>query len=516
MDQTNTQAEALSFFESLPSDDPSRPSVVRIDTHANVVFLVGSKAYKIKRAVKFPFLDYSTLPLREDACKAEITFNQANAPEIYRHALPVTRQEDGSIALGGSGTPIEWAVEMNRFDRANELDSVAAGTVFSDQLSDQLADMMVTAHANAPLRKGADFYEELATYLDQNDAAFHEHPDLFASADVQHLTLASRAALASIHDLILKRGELGLIRRCHGDAHLRNIVLIDGKLVLFDAVEFSDAIATNDVLYDLAFLLMDLWERGQPRSANKVFNRYLDLNNLAENPEGLAALPFYLMMRAAIRAKIAAASALNQSDPALRATQQEQAKTYFRYALGFLEPSQPKLVAIGGLSGTGKTTLAYGLAPGIGRAPGARVLRTDVKRKKLLGVPQTERAPQNAYTKEASDKIYHAVDAEIQAVLAAGHSAIFDAVFAAETERAGIEAVSARVEAEFCGLWLDADPKTLKERVAARGGDASDATIDTVDQQLAYDLGRMTWAQIEAGSDRETVLDHANTALNRC
>ncbi len=130
MDQTNTQAEALSFFESLPSDDPSRPSVVRIDTHANVVFLVGSKAYKIKRAVKFPFLDYSTLPLREDACKAEITFNPANAPEIYRHALPVTRQEEGSIALCGSGAPVESDVGMHWVDRAHDLSCVGAGHGF--------------------------------------------------------------------------------------------------------------------------------------------------------------------------------------------------------------------------------------------------------------------------------------------------------------------------------------------------------------------------------------------------
>ncbi|WP_420412048.1 AAA family ATPase [Roseibium sp.] len=513
MDRTDTQNEALSYFEGLASNDPSRPDVVRIDTHANVVFLVGSKAYKIKRAVQFPFLDYSTLALREDACKAEITFNRANAPEIYLRALPVTRQEDGSFALDGGGTPIEWAVEMNRFDRRNELDSVAANSAFSDHLSDQLAQMMVSAHAHAPLRKGPDFYAELATYVDQNDAAFHEHPELFASDEVHHLTRASRAALASIHDLILKRGELGLIRRCHGDAHLRNIVLIDGKLVLFDAVEFSDAIATNDILYDLAFLLMDLWERGQPRAANRVFNRYLDLSPLTENPEGLAALPFYLMMRAAIRSKIAAASALNQSDPALKAAQQAQAKTYFKYALGFLEPSQPELLAIGGLSGTGKTTLAYGLAPEIGRAPGARVLRTDVKRKKLLGLSETEKAPKSAYTKDASDKIYHAVDAEMQAVLAAGHSAIYDAVFAAEAERTAIEAVSARVEAGFHGLWLSADADTLKQRIKARDGDASDATAEIVDQQLTYDLGRMTWPQVDAGADADTVLRQAKAAL---
>jgi hypothetical protein len=487
--------------------------VSRIDTHANIIFLAGSKVYKVKRAIQFPFLDYSTLALRKEACEAEITFNQKNAPQIYVRALPITRQADGSLALNGSGNPIEWAVEMNRFERGDELDALAAQGDFSPTLCDQLAEMMITAHDSAPLREGPGFYAELASYVDQNDAAFHEHPDLFSPDQIQHLTRTSRTALAAIHDMILKRGDLGLIRRCHGDAHLRNIVLIGGKPVLFDAVEFSDSIATNDILYDLAFLLMDLWEKGQLRAANRVFNRYLDLSRLNGDPEGLATLPFYLMMRAAIRSKIAAASALNQQDPDLKAAQQALAKTYFRYALTFLEPSQPELIAIGGLSGTGKTTLAYALAPEVGRAPGARVLRTDVKRKRLLGIPETEKAPQSAYTKEASDKVYDAIDADIQATLAAGHSAIFDAVFASEAERVAIETVSARVEAGFHGLWLSADAATLKDRVATREHDASDATAEIVDRQLAYDLGRMTWSQVDAGSGPETTLKRARTAL---
>lgn len=513
MDHAETQTEALAFLDSLPSDDPARPDVVRIDTHANIVFLVGSKAYKVKRAVKFPFLDYSTLALREEACKAEITVNQANAPQVYRRTLAITRQRDGSLALDGTGEPVEWAVEMNRFERRDELDILAKSTEFSNDLCDKLSKMMVEAHANAPLRKGGDFFAELTSYVEQNDSAFREHPNLFPPDDVQHLTLASRTALSSIHDLILRRGDMGFVRRCHGDAHLRNIVLIEDALVLFDAVEFSDAIATNDVLYDLAFLLMDLWERGQRTAANRVFNRYLDLSDLPEHLEGLAALPFYMMMRAAIRSKIAAASALNQADPATKEHQQNQAKEYFGYALAFLEPTPTKLIAVGGLSGTGKTTLAYGLAPDVGRAPGARVLRTDVKRKRLLGLSETEKAAQSAYTQEASDKVYQAIDSDIQTSLAAGHSAIFDAVFASEDERAAIETIAARVESEFHGIWLDADPDTLKSRVAARSGDASDATTEIVDRQLTYDLGTLSWETIDADGPAPITLERAKSVI---
>ncbi|MCK7610613.1 AAA family ATPase [Roseibium sediminicola] len=513
MDQAQSQNEALVFLGGLPSDDPDRPDVKRIDTHANIVFLIGGRAYKVKRAVRYPFLDYSTLQLREEACKSEITCNKPNAPQIYRRAFAITREPNGTLALDGSGDPVEWVVEMNRFERRNELDVMAKTGPFDDALADRLADMMVAAHKAAPVRDGAGFHAELATYVEQNEAAFHEHPELFPAQDVRHLTETSRTVLASLHELILRRGDQDLVRRCHGDAHLRNIVLIDGAPTLFDAVEFSDAIATGDVLYDLAFLLMDLWERGQPRAANRVFNRYLDKSLLDTHPEGLAALPFYLMMRAAIRSKIAASAALAQTDPAQRQQQQDQAQAYFRYALAFLDPSQPKLVAIGGLSGTGKTTLAYDIAPDIGRAPGARVLRTDVMRKRLLGIAETEKAPPEAYTKEASDKVYQALDEAIQGVLAAGHSAIFDAVFASEDERKRIRDIALRVEAGFSGLWLTAPADILKSRVSSREGDASDATTAVVETQLGYDIGEMTWAGINAATDKDRTAALAREAL---
>lgn len=513
MVHSQTQDKVFEFLMGLKSDDPERPDVKRIDTHANVIFLVGGKAYKVKRDVKFPFLDYSTLALREEACKAEITFNKPNAPQVYLQALAITECADGTLSFGGDGPPIDWAVQMNRFERRNELDVQADKAPFGDALCEDLADMMLAAHNEAPVRDGDGFFEELASYVEQNDAAFHEHPDLFPAEDVRHLTETSRTVLSSLRDLILHRGDQGLIRRCHGDAHLRNIVLIDQKPVLFDAVEFSDAIATGDILYDLAFLLMDLWERGQPIAANRVFNRYLDKSRLDDHPEGLAALPFFMMMRAAIRSKIAASAALAQSDPNLRQGQQEQARKYFRYSLEFLSPAMTRLVAVGGLSGTGKTTLAYALAPTIGRAPGARVLRTDVMRKKILNIPETEKAPPEAYTRDASNKVYHVLDDTIQCVLAAGHSAIFDAVFASENERRRIEDIADRVEAKFQGLWLTAPEATLKERVTRRLDDASDATTDVIESQLGYELGQLDWKKVNAGGSRQETAERAEAIL---
>ena len=513
MPHDTSQNRVFAFLQSVTPDDTGRPAAERIDTHANVIFLSGSKAYKVKRAVSFPFLDYSTLALREEACKREIIYNARNAPDLYQKAVPVTEQPDGSLALDGSGKPIEWVVVMKRFSSDGELDRISQSGPLSDDMSQALATMMVAAHEKAPERTAEDFINELKSYVEQNATAFADHPELFPPSAASHLTECARAWLHRIEDLIRSRGRHGLIRLCHGDAHLRNIVLLNGKPVLFDAVEFSDGIATCDVLYDLAFLLMDLWERGQKRAANLVFNRYFDAAHRDSDIEGLAALPFYLMMRAAIRAKIAASAALNQEDPEEKSKQEDQARTYFQHAVAFLDPKDAILTAIGGLSGTGKTTLAYGLAPDIGRAPGARVVRTDVERKALLGIPEDAKAPQSAYTKEAAHAVYQAIDRKIQSILAAGHSAVFDAVFADKQERDAVAIVASRVEVEFHGLWLEAPVDVLKSRVKARSSDASDATTAIVDTQLGYDLGTLSWARVDAGGTYEQTLDNARKAL---
>ncbi|MBO6755141.1 MAG: AAA family ATPase [Roseibium sp.] len=510
------QERVFAFLSALPSDDPAQPEVERIDTHANVVFLAGTKAYKVKRAVTFPFLDYSTLARREAACKRELIYNSRHAANLYLDAVPITETPAGGLELGGPGPVVEWAVKMNRFDTSQQLDHIAAHHRLPAALIDALADMMVQAHDAAEPRAADGFYHELETYLAQNKAAFADHPDLFPPAEAAHLAQAAENRLASLRELILKRGDQGLIRLCHGDAHMRNIVLIDDEPVLFDAVEFSDAIATGDVLYDLAYLLMDLWEHDQKPAANRIFNRYLDKSHRAEDADGLAALPFYLMMRAAIRAKISASSAAVQADPEEKTRQQKDARAYFELALSCLEPSEPTLIGLGGLSGTGKTTLAYGLAPSLGRVPGARVLRTDVERKARLGLADTEPAPMDAYSRAASDAVYDAVCDQARRILAAGHSALFDAVFADEAERAHAETLAGAAEASFCGLWLTAPKKVMIARVENRFGDASDATRDVIDLQSTYDVGRMTWTPVDASGTPEDTLQKARAALSKC
>ena len=379
MNDADTQAAVLRFLGD-PTTHGNHP-VRRIDTHANIVFLAGDRALKVKRAVRLPFLDYSTLAKRKAACASELEVNHAFAPELYRRVVPITRDASGQLALDGEGDTIEWAVEMSRFDETQTLDHVAEVDGIDDALARKLATMVAAMHSRAPVVDANSWLKALEKFLDQNAAAFHEEPDLFPAVLAAKLDQAARAALNRWYPLLVTRGRRGLIRRGHGDLHLGNIALLQGRPLPFDAIEFDPDVAAGDVLYDLAFLLMDLLERGLGRAANIVMNGYFARLERPDDLDGLAALPFFLSLRAAIRAKVTA-SHRQYAEPKQQATLAEAAKTYFRLAVELLSPPPPMLIAIGGLSGTGKSSLARELAPHVAPAPGALWLRSDVERKK--------------------------------------------------------------------------------------------------------------------------------------
>ncbi len=500
------QAKVLAMLENPPTHGTAGP-VTRIDTHAAVVILAGDSAWKMKRAVRFPFLDYSTLEKREIACKREIEVNRPNAPQIYRDAVPVTMEADGHLTIDGQGETVEWLVHMTRFDETRTLDILAERGPLPDGMADQLADIFAAAHATAPPvdeAGAADWIDDLESYVDQNRAAFLANPDLFPPERVRMLNAEANAMLSWIRPLLDQRGRTGSIRRCHGDAHLGNIVLIDDKPVLFDAIEFDDRIATGDVLYDLAFPLMDLVLRGHESDANRLLNRYLAETQRLADLEDLAALPFFMLMRACIRAKVAASRAVNLA-PENRQAALDDAIRHFELAERFLEAPDPRLIAVGGLSGTGKSTLARALAPELAMPPGAVVLRSDVERKLLFNAKLTEQLPPEAYTDTITQEVYTRLREKAEFVLAAGRSVIVDAVFARARERDGMKRLAATLEVPFRGLWLEADPKLMEERVDARKNDASDADVAVVRFQLRFDLGRIDWPRVEAsGTPQET------------
>ena len=491
--------------------------VKRIDTHAASVFLAGDRAIKVKRAVRFPFLDYSTLAKRRRACEAEMAVNAPYAPGIYRGVLAITRETSGKLALSGNGTPVEWAVDMRRFDEQRTLDHIAAE--IDETLADALGRVVADAHANTPHSQPPPVDAErwiaaLGSYIDEHAEAFAQHPEIFPAAAGDALTRASHATYQRILPLLRERGRQGFVRRIHGDLHLGNIVLIDGRPVLFDAIEFSDVIASGDVFYDLAFLLMDLLERGLAPAANIVLNRYLVEARRIENLDALTMLPFFLSMRAAIRAKVTTAR-LQRASAADRDAVARAARGYFDLAARAIDPPAPVLVAVGGLSGTGKSLLARMLAPALEPMPGAVIVRSDVERKALFGQSETDKLPGSAYTDEVTARVYATLGEKARRIVAAGHAVIVDAVFARPDERAAIASATEAAGVPLQGLFLTADTATRLRRVGGRIGDASDADVAVAQAQERYALGDLAWATVDASDTPAATLSRAKAALRR-
>jgi len=312
--------------------------------------------------------------------------------------------------------------------------------------------------------------------------------------------------------LLRKRGEEQHIRRGHGDLHLRNVARIDGKPVLFDALEFDPVVAAGDVLYDLAFLLMDLLARDLGHAASLVFNRYLIAASCDEHLDALAAMPFFLALRAAIRARVALdrRELVRGKD---RAEAESEARRYVALAARLIAPTRPTLVAIGGLSGTGKSTIAAALVPFVDPAPGAVHLRSDIERKRLAGVRELDRLPPEAYTSQSSAQVYARLNELARRTAVGGHSAIIDAVHARAGERDEIASVAREAGVPFAGIWLELPLEARIRRVGVRRGDASDADAEVARAQQDYDPGEIRWRRIDASGHPGEVVARVRSAL---
>lgn len=504
---TSGQDEVLAFLAGgAGSGVPAR----RIDTHISIVFLARDRVLKIKRAVRLPFLDNSTLEQRRRCCEEELAVNARNAPGIYRRVVPVTREADG-FALDGKGPVIEWAVEMARFDESRTLDHLAAARAVPTGTADALAETMRASHASAPVVDGRQWLASITTLIDRNTEKFREQRTL-AVGDVDRLHELSHRRLGDQLPHLQRRAEAGLVRRCHGDAHLANIVMIGDKPVLFDAIEFDAAMATTDLLYDLAFPVMDFLHFSDAEAANRLFNGYLQ-SGWPEHGDALRLLPLFLSMRAAVRALVSFTKhELAPADPACLA----DARSYFALALHLIAPDKPSLVAVGGRSGTGKSVLARSIADRIAPAPGAVLLRSDVIRKELAGVDALTRLPETAYTRESSDTVYGEMFDRTRKVLAQGHSAILDAAFLAAAERTTAAQIAEGAGVDFYGIFLDAAPDVRVRRIGLRLGDASDATEAVALNQEAIDLGPIDWALVDASGAPDETLARAARLLPPC
>lgn len=467
--------------------------VTRTETHISRIFLAGDHAWKLKRAIRTNYLDFTDIAERERLCRREVELNARTAP-FYEGVVPVCR-DGGQLTLGGPGAPVDWLVKMRRFDRSQELDRLAEAGALDWRLTEALADEVAAMHRGAPVTPGYGDGPDVRARIDQIAGALKA-----AGADPGDWHRVALDALTPLEPLCNRRAVVGRVRRCHGDLHLGNIVRIDGRPVPFDAIEFNEDIASIDVLYDVAFTLMDMLTRERADLANVLLNRYL---GATRDYRGLTLLPLYLSMRGAVRAMVAASrgnadEATRDMDFAMRAL-----STHAR----------PVLLAVGGLSGSGKSTLARALAPQLAPMAGAVVIRSDVVRKRLLGAAPEERLPQSAYSATVSRKVMARMAAEARQVLRAGLPAILDATFLGEEARACAPTLALNAGVHFHGLWLDLPEDAACDRLEARGPDASDADAAVLARQAAQAAPPEGWQVIDASGTPEDMLGRALAAL---
>jgi len=460
------QRETADYLTALTGDGV-------VETHISAVFLGREDAYKLKKAVDFGFLDFTTLAERERLVKFENTLNAPNAPGLYLGALPLTRGPDGALRLGGEGPALEWVLHMKRLPP----EAFLTGPM-NPALLDPMADAVVALHEAAPHRPGDG--RLLRVIMGNREAALSAG---LPEARVQAWAEAALVMEGKLAPFLSQRAAEGFLRRCHGDLHLGNICLINGGPTPFDALEFDEDLATVDVGYDLAFLLMDLDLRQSRAMANRVMNRYLALTG---DVMLLRALPLWLSLRALIRAHVAARSG-------------EDGAALLAAAGHYLIPTPPRLVAIGGLQGTGKSYLARLLAPDLGAAPGAVILRSDEIRKRRANVAPQTRLPPESYTMGESAAVFAEIKRLASIALADGHAVVADAVFQRAAERDALEGL----HQDFTGLWLEAPLDILRERIANRVGDASDATAQVLAATAARDAGEITWTRLNAAEGTE-------------
>jgi aminoglycoside phosphotransferase family enzyme/predicted kinase len=485
------QAEVVGFLRSMADAEP-------LETHISLVFLGRDTVWKLKKAVRLPFLDFTPLEARRRFTQRELALNRDAAPGLYRDVVPIVRRANGSLALGrpDEGTVVDWVLRMARVPARDFLDDIAVCGGLTPDMLDALGDAVASFHHTLAPEKDADAVTSM-----RRVTAGNAQSALDAGLSDEAVQVWSRrvlAALGAIAPWIAQREQDGFVRRAHGDLHLGNLCLWHGRPVPFDALEFDEAMATVDLGYDLAFLLMDLDQRVSRAAANRVLNRYVARTGDAALTRGL---PAFLSMRAMVRAHVEASR--GNHGPAQR---------YLSAAAAYLKAKPALLLAIGGLPGTGKSTLARTLAPEQGNAPGALVLRSDEVRKRQHGAAPEQRLPQSAYSDAASEVVFGELARLAREAVGGGHAVIADATFIDPRDRASVEAAARAARVAFVGLWLEAPLHELEARIANRGRDASDATVAVLRAASAGNPKAGTWRAIDA-RDLGVAQDQARRAI---
>ncbi|MDO9196416.1 bifunctional aminoglycoside phosphotransferase/ATP-binding protein [Rhodoferax sp.] len=455
-----------------------------VQTHISWVLLAGDFAYKIKKPLVLPFLDFSTLAQRQACCLDELRLNSRFAPDIYLDVVGIFNTPQDP-QFDGPGAPVEYAVKMRRFDEAGRLDRVCdRGELQPVHLSD-LADTLVAFHAAAATALAASRFGSPPHVLAPAQDNFHDLLRLLPEAAMQTRLRAlqawTEAQFEHLAPLMEARKRAGRVRECHGDLHLANLVLIDHRVRMFDCLEFNEDLRWIDVASEIAFTYVDLLAHGQPGLADWFVDEVLSRSG---DYEAAPLLRFYAVYRALVRAKVAAIRQhQTQADDS-------EAQAYIALAERLVAPPPVRLVITHGLSGCGKTVVSSELLQHDPHASTLR-LRADVERKRLFGLAPTAHSGSSTnagiYAPDAHALTYGRLCQLADLLLRAGWSVIVDATFLKRADRDDFRALARDAGAAFGILAPQATPAQLRERILARsaiGRDASEATLEVLAQQM--------------------------------
>lgn len=491
-DQISRQRDIINFLKtSAPQWD--RPNsraenIEIIETHGATVLLGEEFALKLKKAVHFDHMDYGSPDRRRHFCERELSFNQKTAPDLYIGVKAVRYDENTGYSLAQTGEIVDYFLKMRRFPKGARLDEVAANGDLHERLVDELGDAIIRFHHQAQIVINPASVPDFHNVIDANFLQLDVFcPHILELEEVKDYRTQLHETVDAISPLLSKRIETELVRWGHGDLHLQNMCILDGKPLLFDAIEYQDEFVISDILYDLSFLIMDLWEKKLRPSANRIFNRYLNgigwTQNIADL-NGLSLLPFYLSMRAGIRVHVEGYRFEQSNEQSKKDHFATRTAELFKSSQQYLNPPPAQMVAIGGYSGSGKSTLASRLAPYLGVAPGAVHLRSDVIRRQIMSWDEFSPMPSEAYVPKISQRVYDTMLKIAGAVLDTGHSVIMDAVLDREVDQLAFEQIAKNRNIPFTGIWLDVDQAIMESRIEGRTRDASDATVEVLHSQL--------------------------------
>ncbi len=460
---------------------PVTEPIELIQTHVSYVLLTGDGAYKVKKPVNFGFLDFSSLEKRHHFCQEELRLNQRGAGELYLEVLPITQTGEQFHLNGSTGETVEYTVKMRQFPPGCLFTDLYDRGELTESCLEELARVLANFHLSAISNDYIRSFGEVAQVRQSIDENYEQTEKYVGGPQTRQQLDETRhytdRLFAEQEPLFKSRIAANWIRECHGDVHLRNVCLWNGKILLFDCIEFNEPFRFVDVMFDIAYIIMDLDVRGRSELSNLFLNAYIEQTG---DWAGLQILPLYLSRQAYVRAKV---TSFLLDDPSVPASvKQEASQTaaqYYRLAWHYTRPRSGQLFLMAGLSGAGKSTTARLVA----KRHQAIHLRSDAVRKHLAGIPLDQAGGPDLYTPEMSEKTYQRLGELALLLVNQGYSVVLDAKYDRQSLRQAVIDQATAHQIPLRILACEAPLEVLRDRLQQRTDDISDATVDVLAQQ---------------------------------